>query len=345
MTRAERTIFTWALATLCAAALFTAAQAQSVEQFYKDKTIRLIVGSGAGGGSDVLSRLFARHLTKHIPGNPQVVVQNLPAAGGVVAAQQIFNTQPRDGTVIGSVMRTVPLMPLVTGQDLKYDPLKLNWLGSLNRETNVIVVWHTARAQTFDDVLKTETVVGTSGSGSDSDVYAFLLSKTLGAKFKVVTGYPGGPAIDLAMERGEVEGRVSITWTSLKAERSEWIRDKKIRVLAQLGMQRDPELADVPNVLEYVKDPVDRQLFEFLFARQEAGRPFVAPPDVPADRLAALRKAFEDASRDPEFLGEITARNGTIELMTGPELEALITRMHKAPDAVIKAARQALNPS
>jgi tripartite-type tricarboxylate transporter receptor subunit TctC len=325
------------------AAMATPTQAQSVQDFYSGKSVKLIVGSGAGGGSDVLSRIFSKYLTRHIPGNPPVIVQNLPAAGGVIAAQEMYNTQPKDGTVIASVMRTVPLLPLLSGDDLKYDSRKMNWLGSLNSETNVIVVWHTAKAKTIDDVFTNETIVGTSGAGSDSDFYAFLLNKTLGTKFKMVTGYPGGPAIDLAMERGEVEGRVSITWTSLKAERSEWIRDKKIVILAQMGLARNPELKDVPNILEYVKDPTDRQVFEFLFARQEAGRPFVAPPGVPADRVAALRKAFESAAKDPDFLADVKQRNGTIELMTGPQMHALIDKMYAASPEVLAAVRKVVN--
>jgi tripartite-type tricarboxylate transporter receptor subunit TctC len=320
----------------------TMASAETVEEFYHGKTIKLIVGSGAGGGSDALSRIFAKYFTQHMPGKPAVVVQNLPGAGGVTAAAQIFNTQPRDGTVFASVMRTIPVLPLLTEKPLNYDPLKMSWIGSLNRETNVIVAWHTSPVQTLDDVFKREMAVGTSGPGSDTYVYSVLLNKTLGAKFKIISGYPGGPEIDLAMQRGEVEGRVSITWTSLKTGRSDWLRDKKVRVLAQLGLQREPDLPDVPNVLELVKDPTDRQVYEFLFARQETGRPFVAPPDVPADRLAALRKAFVDAANDREFLAEIQSKGGSIELMSGEELQAFVGKLYKTSPEVIKAAKEVL---
>ena len=187
-------------------------------------------------------------------------------------------------------------------------------------------------------------VVGTGGGSSDTHVYAVLLNKTLGTKFKIVSGYPGGPEIDLAMERGEVEGRVSITWTSLKSSRAEWMREKKVRVLAQMSLQREPDLPDTPNILEMVKDPTDRQVYEFLFSRQEAGRPFVAPPEVPADRLAALRKALSDTAKDPEFLKEVTSKGGTIEFLTGEELQGLTNKSFNTPPHVLKAVRAALSP-
>lgn len=318
--------------------------AQSVEDFYKGKTIRLIVGSGAGGGSDVISRVFAKYMVAHIPGKPTIIVQNIATAGGVIATAQLYNTLPRDGTAIGSVMRTIPVMPLLTDKDLNYDPRKMGWLGSLNKETNVIIAWHTSPIQTIDDVFKREMVVGSGGGSSDTHVYALLLNKTLGTKFKIVSGYPGGPEVDLAMERGEVEGRVSITWTSMKGNRSGWLREGKVRVLAQMALQRDPDLPNTPNILEYVKDPVDRQVYEFLFARQEAGRPFVAPPELPAERLAALRQSFVDTAKDPEFLAEVAAKGGTVELLTGEELQALIEKFFKTPPNVLKAAMEALSP-
>ena len=329
-------------AAAAVAALTGIAAAESVEDFYKGKTIRVIVGSGAGGGSDVYTRVFVKYFSNHMPGNPTVIVQNVPAAGGVVAAQQIFNTAPRDGTAFASVMRTIPLMPLLTDGKLNYDPLRMSWLGSLNRETNVIVTWNTSATKTLDDIFNRATVVGTTGKGSDSQVYTLLLNRTLGAKFKLVGGYAGGPEIDLAMERGEVEGRVSITWTQMRATHADWLRDHKVNLVAQLGLKRDPDLPDVPNVLERVKDPLDREVYDFLFARQEAGRPYAAPPEVPADRLAALRKAFAETAADPEFVAEIKARGGSVELLTGEELEALIAKLYRSPSEVIGAVKEAL---
>lgn len=326
------------------AVLVSQASAQSVEEFYKGKTLKMIVGSGASGGGDVFARMFSKYLPKHLPGSPTIVVQNMPAAGGIVAASHLYNAGPRDGTLIAAVMRTVPIMPLLSDKDLNYDPRKLNWLGSLNSETNVIIAWHTSPIQRFDDVLKREMVVGSTGGSSDTNVYALLLNQTLGTKFKIVAGYPGGPAIDIAMERGEVEGRASITWTSLKGGRSEWLKEKQVRILAQMGLKRNPELPDVPNVLEMVKDPKTRQMYEFLFARQEAGRPFVAPPELPADRLAALRKSLVDVAKDEGFLAEVKRGGGSIQLMTGEEVQALVEKLYASPPDVIAAAKAALDP-
>lgn len=331
------------VASLMALSSFPAV-AQSVEEFYKGKTVRLIVGSGAGGGSDVFARMFTKYFANHLPGRPTVVIQNIATAGGVIAIAQLYNTQPRDGTVIASVQRTIPVMPLMTDKDLNYDSRKMGWLGSLNKETNVIIAWHTSPIQTIDDVFKREMVVGTGGGSSDTHVYALLLNKTLGTKFKIVSGYPGGPEIDLAMERGEVEGRVSITWTSLKSSRAEWMKEKKVRVLAQMSLAREPDLPDTPNILEMVKDPNDRQVYEFLFSRQEVGRPFVAPPELPADRLAALRKALSDTAKDPAFLQEVTSKGGGIELLTGEEVQALIEKSYRTPPHILKAAQAALSP-
>lgn len=321
----------------------TAVSAQTVEEFYKGKTIKLIVGSGASGGNDIFARTFAKYYSKHIPGNPVIVVQNLPANGGVAAAATLYNKEARDGTVIAAVTRTIPILPITQDHDLQYDPLKMNWLGSLNKEANVIIAWHTSPIKSLQDAMKKEMVVGTSGTGQDSYVYAKLLNQTLGTKFKIISGYPGGPDIDLAMERGEVEGRVSITWSSLRGGRAEWLREKKVNILAQMALHDSPDLPGVPNVLDMVKNPLDKQVYEFLFARQEAGRPFVAPPEVPADRLAALRKAFDATAEDPEFVTEITAKGGSVELLNGDEMQALIVKMYKTPKDVLKAVRQVLD--
>jgi tripartite-type tricarboxylate transporter receptor subunit TctC len=323
----------------------TQENSQVQKEFYKGKTITLIVGSGAAGGDDVFARLVAKYLPKYLPGSPTVVVQNLPGAGGQVAAAQMFHSQPRDGTVIAAVLRTVPMMPLVSEQPVNFDPRQFNLLGSLGAETNTIVVWNTSPDKTFDDVFKRETVVGTTGGSGDTNIYPLLLNRTLGTKFKVVTGYPGGPDIDLAMERGEVEGRVSITWTSLKATHGEWLRDKKIRILAQMGLQRNPELPDVPNVMEYVKDPKVREVYRFLFTQQQAGRPFVAPPGVPADRLAALRIALIDVANDQDFRADVQKTGGMVSLMTGEDLQKMVNTYYTYPPDVIKAARAAMSPN
>lgn len=333
-----------ACALLAAVALASPTAAQSVAEFYKGKTVTLIVGSGASGGDDTFARIFAKYVPRHLPGSPSIVVQNQPGAGGVLAAANMYNTASRDGTVFGSVLRGVPTTPLLSDIPVNFDSRRLNWLGSLSKETNVIIVWHTAAAKSFEDLLHRETIVGTTGGGSDSNVYPLLFNQTLGTKFKVIGGYPGGPDIDLAIQRGELEGRASHTWTALKGARSDWLKENKIRILAQMGMKRNPELPNVPNVLEYVKDQQARDVYEFLLSRQEASRPFVAPPDLPPERLTALRKVLADVTRDPEFGAEIEKTGGTVDLMPGEDLQKLVDHAYSLPPDVIGRVRVALNP-
>ena len=339
----RRSCFTATVFLLAVALFCNRAAAQTVQQFYRGKTLTIVVGSGAGGGDDVFARLLARYLPKYLPGAPTVVIQNQPGAGGLIAAAQIANSSPRDGTFIGAVMRTVPMAPLLSDQPVNFDPMKMNWLGSLASETNTIVVWHTSRAMTFDDLFTRETVVGTAGGSSDTNVYALLLKKTLGAKLKIVGGYQGGPEIDLAMQRGEVEGRVSITWTSLKGTRAEWLSNHQVRVLAQMGLERNPELPDVPNVLEYVQDPQVRSIYEFLFSRQKAGRPFVAPPETPRDRVEALRNALADVAADKGFRAEAEKTGANIDLVTGEALQKMVERYFAMTPDAIGATRAALS--
>lgn len=319
-----------------------AAHAQSVADFYKGKQMKVLVGSTPGGGNDLFARMFAKHFGKHVPGNPTWTVVNMPGAGGILVTQQIYSLQPKDGSVIAAVQRGIPLEPLLSGKDLKYDSLKMKWLGSLNKETNLIIAWHTAPVKTAEDMFKYEFIAGAAGGGADSLTYPRLLNKTLGTKFKVVTGYAGGEEQSLAMERGETHGRASVPWTTVRANHGDWLRDKKINIIVQMALQRDPDLPDVPNVLEFVKDPKDRQVFELLFARQETGRPYAAPPEIPADRLAALRKAFVATAKDPEFIKEMEQRGGSVELLDAEEMEKLIAKLYKTPEEVVLAARQVL---
>jgi tripartite-type tricarboxylate transporter receptor subunit TctC len=320
-----------------------AVSAQPVTEFYKGKTITLTVGSGVGGGDDIFARIFAPYLTKYLPGHPEIIVQNLPGAGGVLAAARMANTLPRDGTAIGTVIRGVPTAPLVSEIPLSYDSRKLNWLGSLAKESSVALVWHTSPVRTFDDLFKIETTMGTVGGNSDTNVYAQLFNQTLGTKIKIVSGYPSGPDIDFAIERGEVDGRAASTWTYIKGTRSDWLKENKIRILTQMGLERDPELPDVPNVLEYVKDPKIRSAYEFLFSREEVARPYVAPPNVPADRLAALRKAFADATADPGFSEQILKKaDGTVHLVTGEQMQTMMVKYYGLPADVLGIVQNAL---
>ena len=318
------------------------AQAQSVAEFYKGKQMKVLVGSTPGGGNDLFARMFAKHYGKHVPGNPTWTVINMPGAGGILVTQQIYSLQPKDGSVIAAVQRGIPLEPLLSGKDLRYDSLKMKWLGSINKETNLIIAWHTAPVKTAEDMFKYEFIAGAAGGGADSLTYPRLLNKALGTKFKIITGYAGGEEQSLAMEREEVHGRASVPWTTVRANHGDWLRDKKINIIVQMALQRDPDLPNVPNVLEYVKDPNFKQVFELLFARQETGRPYAAPPEIPADRLAALRTAFTAMGGDKEFISELEARGGSVELLKWDEMETLIAKLYKTSPDVVNMAREVL---
>jgi tripartite-type tricarboxylate transporter receptor subunit TctC len=317
-------------------------RAETVEEFYRGKTLQLMVGGGSGGGNDFFARIFAKHFPRLMPGSPNIVIFNIPGAGGIVGANQLYNTMPRDGTVMGMFQRNIPLEPLLSDGHTQYDSLKMQWIGSLNSETNVVVAWHTARVKKFEDLFTTEFLIGASGGAADSLVYPLLFNRVLGTKFKIVRGYKSGDDLDLAMERGEVEGRASVTWTTFSGSRGQAYRAGKAFPLAQFGLTKNPALPNLPNLYDLVKDPTDRQVFELLLARQETGRPCVVAPDVPADRVAALRKAFEEVAADKEFLADIKARGGTIELITGKEVEDLLRRLYAAPKDIVERTKAVL---
>ena len=268
-------------------------------KLYAGRQITLICGAAVGGGYDALARLLARHLSKHIPGNPTIVVQNLPAAGSLVAANQIYNTSPKDGTVISLIQRGMLTSKLITPATVRFDLAKLNWLGSLADEVGVAFAWHTAPHKTAKDLFDKELIVG-GHAGVDPELTPRLYNAVLGTKFKIIIGYNGTADIGLAIERGEVAGIGDWSWSSLKKQKPDWIRDKKITVLLQSGLQNDPELPDVPNALEFAKTESDRKILELFFTQKTAARPFIAPPGVPPERLAILRGAFAALANDKE---------------------------------------------
>ena len=326
---------------VCAAGLLGTATAQtpSVEEFYKNKQIRLIVSSEPGGGYDNYARLVARHLGNHIPGNPSVIVQNMPGAGGLTAANNIYNVAPKDGTVIGHVQRNVPFMAIQGQQGPRFDPTKFNWLGSLNNEVNVCISWHDSKVKTVQDALKTELVVGGSGP-NDTEVTPALLNNILGTKFKIISGYPSSSAVTLAIERGEVEGLCS-SYSSIENRNAHWLRDKKINFLVQNSVRKHPDLPNVPLALEFAKSEEDRQLIELNDARLIMGRPFMAPPDVPEDRVKALRAAFSAMVKDPNFIADAKKQNLELTPVDGDDVQSLLERVAKTPKGVIERMNEA----
>jgi tripartite-type tricarboxylate transporter receptor subunit TctC len=312
----------------------TALAQNSVADFYKSHhTINLLVGSGAGGGYDAYARLLARHMSKHIPGHPNIVVQNKPGAGSLVVTNYLYNAAPKDGTVFGQIQREVPFMPIFGVKGPQFTIEKFNWLGSLASETTLCVSWITSPVKTFADVQKHELIIGGSGP-NDTEIVPAMLDNLLGAKFKIITGYPSSTAVTLAVERGEVHG-ICASYSSLAARNAHWFRDKKVHLLIQSALKKDPKLPNVPLAGDLIKNPDDKRLLELNDARLAVGRPFVIPPGVPADRVKALRKAFDETAKDPEFLADAQAQKRDVDLVTGEEMQALLEKISKTPKSLV----------
>jgi tripartite-type tricarboxylate transporter receptor subunit TctC len=333
-----------ALATLLAVApASTQSRAQGdVAEFYRGKTVRIVVGTGVGSGYDINARLLARHLTRHIPGNPTVIVQNQPGAGSLTMTNTLYNSGPFDGTVIGAPFNGLPTAPLLQPAGARFDSVKLIWLGSTNRETQVTYVWHTAPVQSIDDLFKTELIVGAQAPGSTQYDYPILLNSLFKTKFKIVTGYESTPKIHLAMEAGEVQGNGASNWSTLKALNGDWITQKKVRLILQWGLQPHPDLAAVPMVLDLAKSESDRQALRLAVGRLEFGRPFFLPPDVPAARVEALRRAFDATVADPAFLAEAEKAKLDIDALSGEAVAKLVEQLSHTPEATAARVRAAM---
>ena len=310
----------------------------AAEDFYSGKDITLYVGSPAGGPYDAYARLIARHLGRNIPGGPNIVVQNMPGASGRRLMGFMYNLAPKDGTVIAAPQRAVAFDPLL-GVESHFDANAMAWIGSANKETNVCVVWHTSPIQTIEDVKRKEMVVGTSGPSSTDAIYPNLMNYLFGTRFKVVTGYKGAPETHLAMERGEVDGRCGISWDTLVSLNADWLRDRKVRLLVQIGLVKEPALPDVPWVFDMAKSEQDKQILAFWTAPNEMGRPFVAPPDLPDDRISILRRAFDATMNDPQLRAEAAGMKLAVASIGGEQVQALIRQIYATPaDVVAKAA-------
>jgi tripartite-type tricarboxylate transporter receptor subunit TctC len=317
------------------------ARAADVADFYKGKTVSMVVSSSPGGGYDTLSRAIARFLGKHIPGNPAVVVRNMPGAGGIVATSYIAKVAPRDGLTIAGVQNNTPFEPLFGTKEATYDPVKLTYLGTPSVETGLLIIWHTSPIKTVEDAMKMQMTAGASGANSAPAFYARLLDELLGLKIKVIPGFPGQNEAYLAMERGELDSYGVTFWSSLTSTKSEWLRDKKIRILLQYGPEKLAQLSDVPYAPDLLKNAEDKLLMEASYAPLALGRPFLAPPDMPADRTAALRKAMFDTFKDPEFLAEAKKQRLIVDApKTGEQMQAQVARVYQMPQSVIDRLRR-----
>jgi tripartite-type tricarboxylate transporter receptor subunit TctC len=328
----------------CAVALLVAdASAQdAIASFYRGKTITIGVGFTAGGGYDLHARTLARHMGKHIPGNPNIVVKNVPGAAGLVLANQLYNAAPKDGTEIATFDRAIPLEPLVAPERARFDSLKLNWIGSTDNDVSTCFSWHTSPVKTFADVLQRELVVGGTGTGGNAHFYPKVLNAVLGAKFKVVPGYPGSAEVLLAMERGETEGFCSMGFVTLEYTRPDWVRDKKVNQLVQLGLSKNKNHMDVPLAVDLARNETDRRVLEFVVSPNLFARPFVAPPGVPPERVAALRKAFNDTFDNPDYLAEAAQRKMQVLLVRGDEIDSVLKRIFSMPRSVMDRVRDAI---
>jgi len=327
-----------ALAAALLSSLPSPAVAQSsVESFYKDKRLRMLVGYGAGTGNDLYLRLLARHLSKHIPGRPTLVPENMPGAGGIVMFNHLYNVAARDGTVIAHPSRSLVTEPLYGNAQARYDALKFGWLGSINRDVATCITWAKSGIATIDDAKRREVAVGSTGASAESNYFPKLLNAVLGTRFKTVLGYPDSGAVGIAMERGELDGYCSFTWAAIKSARPNWLEHKQINALLQLSMSKHPELPEVPLVADLVRDEPSRQLLTLAFGAQKMGRPVATTPGVPPERLEALRRAFDAAMKDPDFLDD--ARRSGLEAegpITGAEVDATLRDIYATPKAVVQ---------
>jgi len=331
-----------AAATAAALLAGPIAHADETADFYQGKSITLYLGYPPGGAYDIYARLVGRHMSRHLPGHPQIIVRHKPGAASLNLVNELYNVLPRDGSVIGMFARSIALNRLLGREGTNYDPVALNWIGSANNEVSICGVWHAVGVRSTADFLSRPLVFAANAPGAESDVYPNVLNSLIGTKFKVVAGYPGVNDLTLALERGEADARCGWSWGAVKAAKPDWIRDRKIYIAVQFAAAKHPELQEVPLATELARNEGERAALELILTQQVMGRPFAAPPQVPAARVAALRQAFERTLRDPEFLAEADRLALEIDLVTGETLQAMVKRMFASPQAVVEAARKAI---
>jgi tripartite-type tricarboxylate transporter receptor subunit TctC len=315
----------------------TSVRADPVADFYKGKDLHLVISSTAGGGYDLYARTIARHLGRHIPGNPAIIPQNMPGAGGILAANYIYSVAPKDGTVIAAIQNTVPFEPFFENKSAKFDASKINWLGTPTTEVGMYIVYHTSKIKTLHDAQTHEMIAGGAGAASTPAFYGRLFNQIFHLKAKLVTGYPGQNEILLAMENGEVEAMPSPFWSSLKTARPKWLPEHLISVLFQYGAKPHPDLKGIPFALDLLDKPDDKVLLTAAVAPLTLGRPYAAPPGTPADRLKALREGMMATFQDPQFLADCERqRLECSDRHTGEELSAVIKQAYGAPEAIKK---------
>jgi tripartite-type tricarboxylate transporter receptor subunit TctC len=318
------------------------ASAQSVEEFYKGRQINMLIGGGAGGGYDVYYRALGRHLGKHIPGRPNIIPKNQPAASGLAAAATLYTTADKDGATIAAFPNNIPMDPLFGNPAARYDALKLNWLGSIGKLQNVCATWHTSPIKTIQQAQEREVVVAAAAAPTNTAIMPRVLNALIGTKFKPIIGYDPGSGLTMSIERGEAEGICGLSWSTMKASRPHWIREKLLNVIVQMGLDKLSDLPTVPAALDLVTDNTKKQVLTLILIRQEPGRPLAAPPGVPADRLAALRKAFDDTMKDPAFMQETVAAGLDLNPVAGEKIQKIVADLIGTPDNIVTKAKLAM---
>jgi tripartite-type tricarboxylate transporter receptor subunit TctC len=327
------------LATLLAAP----AGAADGSPFFAGKTVRILVGFSAGGGYDLYARELSRYLGRHIPGNPSIVVQNMVGAGSLKAVNFLYNVAPRDGTVLATFARGIVFEPLIGHLDgAQFDAPKFNWIGSVSNEVGVCAINTSREIFTWQDMLTKKTLIGASGAGADSDVFPIVLRNLFQLPMRVVTGYPGGNDLNLAMERGEIDGRCGWSWTSIVSLKRDWLVNKQIQITLQIALAKHEDLPDVPLIMDLVPDPRRDAALKLIVSRQSIARPFAAPPEVPPERIETLRQAFDATMRDPDFLTEMRGQTLEVRPVGGAEVQNLMREIYASPPVVVKLAREIL---
>jgi len=331
-----------AMAAVLLPSLAHSAPARTPAEFYKGRNIFITVGYSTGGGYDLYARLLAQHWGRHIPGNPTVVPQNMPGAGSLKAALYIYTAAPKDGTAVGTFGRQMGSAELLG--HAKIDTRKFTWIGSITKDTTLCVSWSKSPIKTWDDVLAQQFTFGGEGADADPDIFAKLYKNVFGAKIRLASGFSGTSDVGLAMQRGEVQGLCGLSWSTVKSQHPNWIRDKSINLLIQAAPKKDPELPNVPMAIDYAKTPEQRQILEFALVGQTMARPFAAPPGIPEDRKAALIKAFDETMADPAFIADAKRLSLDVNPVTAAEIDAMIAALYATPkDMVARAAKAMTN--
>lgn len=323
------------LAGLSTTLVSVTAYGQNVEEFYRNRNVALIVGTETGGGYGAYAQLLARHMPRHVPGDPTFVVQSMPGASGRRAANYLYSAAPQDGSVIAMLEQNIPFTQVLGKENVRYDATRFRYLGNLSSSVSVVVTWSATGVRTIEEARKKEVVIGATGGSGTTRTYAALMNGLLGTKFRIVTGYPGGSDINLAMERGEVGGRASYSWPALKAGKPEWLAQGKVNILTQIGLEKASDLPDVPLLIDLAKTPEEHSVLWFFSSGVDLARLVVAPPGVPPKRIAALRNAFYQTMGDPEFLAEAKRLGLDIRPTGGETVESVVARLVATPQDVL----------